>query len=71
MKPIKLDPLNIYEVKAHPSDQLELWPSPFDDYRQNLTLAAEGGKPILSIYNITKKQLEKLHAEIGEVLTTE
>jgi hypothetical protein len=68
MKIPKLDRQNQHEINANPPDRLTLWPSPFYDDRQDLTLEDRYGWKILSIYGITHDQLSKLYGEIGSVL---
>jgi hypothetical protein len=47
---------------------LSLWPSPFCEDRQNLSLEHGDGNRILVIYGMTHEQLSNLYDEIGSVL---
>ena len=68
MKIPKLDRAHQYEINAHPTDRLSLWPSLFHDDRHNITLEDSLGNRILAVYAFTHEQLSVLYGEIGEVL---
>ena len=68
MKIPKLGRAHEYEINAHRTDCLSLWPSLFHDDRHNLSLEDESGDRILAVYGTTREQLLSLHREIEEVL---
>ena len=70
MRDPELDRERPNTVKVRQSDQLELWDSPFESDRQNLTFRDCDGRDFLKVFAISHNQLAVLYLEIGRALRT-
>ena len=67
MQPEELDRGQERAIKVHKGDRLYLWDPPFGE-KQNLTIQANTGNNVFTVYGITNDQLASLYLEIAMAL---
>lgn len=64
----RLDRTTRNDLKASPSDRIEIWDSPVEHEKLNLTVRDRDGCEVLRVYGLSRDQLAALARDVGMTL---